>query len=56
MECASCGEIIEGDPIWEDGQAYCSEECAEAGPMLNDSDDDYDKEYQQEYEEELDVE
>ncbi len=55
MKCASCGEIMEGDPMWVDGEAYCSEECAEAGPIMGEHDEDYgdyEKQYREEYEEE----
>ncbi len=50
MRCASCGEIIEGAPIWRDDEAYCSEECAEIGPLADDYDQDY-EDYEEEYEE-----
>jgi endogenous inhibitor of DNA gyrase (YacG/DUF329 family) len=33
MKCASCGEIIKGDPVWRDEKPYCSEECADIGPF-----------------------
>ncbi len=59
MKCDSCGERIEGDPIWVDGGAYCSEECAEVGPLMDEDDDetyeDYEKDDHPEYEEEFDT-
>ena len=33
MKCASCGDKIKGDPVWMDDEAYCSEECADMGPV-----------------------
>jgi len=33
MKCASCGEEIEGKPIWKDDKPYCSEECADMESM-----------------------
>lgn len=59
MKCASCGDKIEGDPTWVDGEVYCCEECAQTGPRINDNDEgyeDYEKEYEEEYQEELDAE
>jgi hypothetical protein len=33
MMCASCGDKIKGDPVWMDDEVYCSEECADMGPV-----------------------
>ena len=57
MRCASCGDTIEGAPIWMDGDVYCSEECAETGPRIEDDDEDYEdyeKEREEEFQEESD--
>ena len=47
MRCVSRGMIIEGDPIWVEGEVYCCDECAEIGPLINDHIEEY-----EEYEEE----
>ncbi len=33
MKCASCQEKIKGDPVWRDDEPYCSDECADMGPI-----------------------
>ena len=53
MKCASCGERIEGTPVWMDDEAYCSAECADIGPMEDDYTEDeevYDVDYEEEME------
>jgi predicted nucleic acid-binding Zn ribbon protein len=47
MNCASCGDKIKGEPIWKDDEAYCSEECADMGPL----DEDLEEEEEEEEEE-----
>ncbi len=32
MQCASCGRKIKGEPVWVDGEPYCSQDCADMGP------------------------
>jgi hypothetical protein len=36
MKCASCGNLIKGDPLWVDDLPYCCEECADMGPFEED--------------------
>jgi hypothetical protein len=33
MKCASCGDVIKGEPMWVDDLPYCCEECADMGPF-----------------------
>ena len=28
MKCAWCREVIEGEPVWSNDKAYCSDECS----------------------------
>ncbi len=49
MKCASCGDKIKGEPIWIDDDPFCSEECADIGPM--DDDDEFEEEEEEEEEE-----
>jgi hypothetical protein len=46
MNCASCGDKIKGEPIWLDDEPYCSQECADLGPVEED------EEYEEEEEDE----
>ncbi|KPK99669.1 MAG: hypothetical protein AMJ91_06875 [candidate division Zixibacteria bacterium SM23_73_3] len=32
MQCASCGRKIKREPVWVDGEPYCSQDCADMGP------------------------
>ncbi len=49
MNCASCGDKIKGEPIWVEDEPYCSEECADMGPL--DEDEEFDEEEEEEEEE-----
>ncbi|MGB8657303.1 MAG: hypothetical protein WCE90_05905 [Candidatus Zixiibacteriota bacterium] len=49
MHCASCGDKIKGEPIWKDDEPYCSEECANMGPL--DEDEELEEEEEEEEEE-----
>jgi hypothetical protein len=44
MKCASCGDKIKGDPVWMDDEAYCSEECADMGPVEEEEPEEEEKE------------
>jgi len=33
MKCASCGVRIKSGAVWRDEQPYCSDECADMGPI-----------------------
>jgi len=46
MNCASCGDKIKGEPIWLEDEPYCSQECADLGPVEED------EEYEEEEEDE----
>lgn len=35
MRCAQCGTNMTQDPIWSNGAAFCSLECAEECLMVN---------------------
>lgn len=35
MQCASCGRKIKGEPVWVDGEAYCSQDCADMDSAEN---------------------
>jgi hypothetical protein len=39
MQCASCGEKIKGKPVWKDDKPYCSDECADMGPIEGEEED-----------------
>jgi hypothetical protein len=55
MRCASCGEKIEGTPIWREDEAYCSEDCADL-ETIEDEYEDEEEEHEGDYEEEEDEE
>lgn len=50
MRCTSCGEVIAEEPIWVDGEPYCSQECADEMVF---EDEEYEEHYEEDYEEEL---
>jgi hypothetical protein len=55
MKCASCGDVIKGDPLWVDDLPYCCEECADMGPFEEDQEEE-DEEAEGEEEEEKEIE
>jgi len=42
MRCAQCGGTIRRDPVWSNGDPYCTLDCAEESRLI--SDDYYDDE------------
>lgn len=55
MRCVSCGEKIEGDPVWKGDEAYCSQECAEIGSPddLEDEEEECDEDNDEEEDKEV---
>ena len=51
MKCASCGKKIKGKPVWRDDQPYCSDECADRGPI---EEEEKEEEWEEEEEKEED--
>jgi len=48
MRCTNCGEVISGEPIWEEGEPYCCQECADEMTLEEDEDDyEEDEEYEE---------
>ncbi len=41
MRCEFCGEHINGNPIKQDGEFFCSVECANMASEIGDDDDTY---------------
>lgn len=41
MDCIFCGEEFEGRPVRQDGQIYCSIECAETAREIGTDYDDF---------------
>ena len=36
MRCAQCGVTVKRDPVWSNGIAFCSLECAEENNLVTD--------------------
>lgn len=41
MRCEFCGEHIDGNPIKQNGEFFCSVECANMASEIEDDDDAY---------------
>ncbi len=41
MDCAFCGEEFTGNPVRQDGQIFCSVECAEMAAEVGIDDEDF---------------
>jgi hypothetical protein len=42
MRCAQCGGVIRRDPVWSNGDPFCTLECAEESRLIGDDYDDDD--------------